>query len=109
MLWEERAGKNKFSAVRSVAVLTLGILYVTLAAQAANLPPDVAGYVARRDRCDHWRGEASPDPGRAAEIDRAVARECRGSDAALARLLRRHARNPTVMRRLNDYDLRIER
>ena len=77
--------------------------------QAAGLPPDVAAYVARRDRCDHWRGEASDDPDRAAQIARAVQQECRGSDTALDRLRRRHARNRTVIQRLDTYDSRIER
>ena len=77
--------------------------------RAAELPPDVAAYVARRDRCDHWRGEASDDPYRAAQIARAAQQECRGSDTALDRLRRRYARDRTVTRRLDVYDSHIER
>jgi hypothetical protein len=95
--------------MRHLPFLAFALLLATPAAQAARLPPDVEAYAARRDRCDHWRGEASDDPGRAAEIRRALVRECRGTDAALARLLRRHARNRNVTKRLEAYDAHIER
>lgn len=95
--------------MRRIAFFALPLLLTFSTAQGAQLPPDVTAYVARRDRCDHWRGEASDDPGRAAEIAQAVMRECRGSDPALARLLRRYSGNRPVMRRLDAYDRRIER
>lgn len=95
--------------MRLLPLLPFALLLAAPAARAAPLPPEVEAYAARRDRCDHWRGEASDDAGRAAEIRRAVRHECRGSDAALARLLRRYARNPAVTKRLEGYDARIER
>lgn len=95
--------------MRLVSYLVFALLLAAPAAAEARLPPDVMAYVTRRDRCDHWRGEASGDPRRAAEIQRAVTHECRGSDAGLARLLRRHARDKAVTRRLDFYDARIER
>lgn len=75
---------------------------------AAELPADVAAFVARRDRCDHYRGEPADDPVRQAAITRALAETCRGTDAELARLLRRHARNSGAQMRLKGYDPNIE-
>jgi len=95
--------------MRTLFVLASVLLWTVPPARAGGLPPDVAAFVARRENCDHWRGEASPDAQRAADIARAVNQECRGSDAALARLVRRYARNPTVMRRLDGFDRHIER
>ncbi|WP_338664373.1 hypothetical protein VQH23_04235 [Pararoseomonas sp. SCSIO 73927] len=77
-------------------------------APAAELPRDVAAFTARRDRCDHFRGEESDDPARAAEIARALDRNCRGTDAELARLKRRHAGNPAARARLDRYEARVE-
>ncbi|RYI22550.1 MAG: hypothetical protein EON48_08000 [Acetobacteraceae bacterium] len=95
--------------MRLLPCLAFALLLAAPGVEASRLPPDVMAYAARHDRCDHWRGEASDDPGRAAEVRRAVTRECRGSDAALARLLRRYARNKAVTKHLESYDLQIER
>lgn len=77
-------------------------------ATGGELPRDVADFVARRDRCDHFRGEDSVDPARAADIRRALVANCRGTDAELARLKRRHARDPAIRARLQAYDPRVE-
>lgn len=77
-------------------------------AMADQLPRDVAGFIARRDRCDHFRGEESEDPARAAEIRRALTANCRGTDAELARLRRRYAGNPAIRARLAGYESRVE-
>ncbi|MFC0406898.1 hypothetical protein [Roseomonas elaeocarpi] len=68
----------------------------------------MVAFIARRDRCDHVRGEEADDPARAAVLARALERNCRGTDADLARLKRRHAGNPAVRSRLDGYDPRIE-
>jgi hypothetical protein len=98
-----------YPPMRFVLYFDFALFLAAPAAAEARLPPDVVAYVVRRDRCDHWRGEVSDDPGRAAEIRRAVTHECRGADAALARLLRRYAHDRAVKRRLESYDARIER
>jgi hypothetical protein len=84
------------------------LLLVSMPALASELPRDVAAFVARRDRCDHFRGEEADDPARAAAIARALEANCRGTDAELARLKRRHAGDPAVRARLSGYDPRIE-
>ncbi|WP_139281384.1 hypothetical protein [Muricoccus roseus] len=77
-------------------------------ALAAEAPPDVQAFTARRDRCDHFRGEDSDDPARAGAIARALEANCRGTDAELERLKRRHAGNPAIRRRLDAYEAKVE-
>lgn len=88
--------------------LLLTALLVAGAARGTELPPDVASFLARRDRCDHFRGEDSDDPARAAEIRRGLAANCRGTDAELARLRRRYASNAGIRARLNALEGRVE-
>ena len=72
------------------------------------LPHDVQMFIARRDGCDHFRGEEPYDAQRNAEISRQLTRLCTGTDAELARLKRRHARNPEVQKALAGYELQAE-
>ena len=68
------------------------------------LPLPVRRFIERRDGCDHWRGEDSPDPARRRQIDRALRKECTGTDRELDRLRRLYRRNPAVLKALNDYE-----
>jgi len=79
-----------------------------LFAQTAALPQEVRTFISRRDDCDHFRGEASDEANRQAEIDRELRRLCAGSDAERARLLRRYAGNKVILDLLNQYDPDIE-
>ena len=88
--------------------ILLAVLFAAGSAVAADLPREVAAFVARRDRCDHFRGEDSDEPARAAQIARAVEANCRGTDAELARLKRRHQGDPAVRARLGQYDAQVE-
>ncbi len=88
--------------------IVLAALLAAGPALAADLPREVAAFVARRDRCDHFRGEDSDEPARAAQIACAVEANCRGTDAELARLKRRHQGDPAVRARLGRYDSRVE-
>lgn len=77
-------------------------------AKGSSLPAEVETFINRRNDCDHFRGEASPDAGRQAEIDRELRRLCTGTDAALASLLKRYAKNASVQKALADFELNIE-
>jgi len=81
---------------------------LTMAALPQGLPREVRAYVSRRDTCDHFRGEDSPDEIRRKEIEAATIRFCTGADRQLARLKRVYAHNRAVQRRLDRYDTRIE-
>lgn len=89
-------------------MLPLLALIAASPATAADLPPDVANFLARRERCDHFRGEDSDDPARIAEIRQGLAANCRGTDAELARLKRRHAGRSAIRARLDALERRIE-
>lgn len=54
----------------------LALLIAATPALAAVLPPEVAAFIARRDRCDHFRGEESDDPARQRTIQRALTANC---------------------------------
>jgi hypothetical protein len=75
---------------------------------ASRLPRDVRAFMERRDECDHFRGEDSPDADRRAEISLELQRLCTGSDAELARLKRTYAKNKSVQRSLDGYEINIE-
>jgi hypothetical protein len=91
-----------------LAPLILAVMPQAAQPVASTLPPDVTAFMTRRNECDHYRGEDSPDPTRRAQIDAELTRLCTGSDRELARLKRKHARNAAVLRALDVYQLRIE-
>ena len=72
------------------------------------LPADVVSFRAKRDECDHFRGEEPADEARADFLEKALARTCTGTDAALAALKKRYADQPAVMAVLSNYDEGIE-
>lgn len=82
------------------------------AAGAADnrLPSDVARFVEQREGCDHFRGEFPdpPDEKRMREIEREVRKLCTGTDKKLDRLKRKYAGNQAVLKRLNEFEERIE-
>ncbi|MET3446506.1 hypothetical protein FUT88_12745 [Ralstonia sp. TCR112] len=78
-----------------------------------RLPPEVTTFIEERKICDHFRGE--PFEGDSPEqVER---REylldsfdiyCAGTDKRLAALKRRYKDNPAVMRRLSEFEERVE-
>lgn len=90
-------------------VLFSGLLLCAGAAVAQNLPADVAAFVADREQCDHFRGEEPYDAERGREIDAALDRYCRGTDARLAALKKKYAKGPaSVSKMLAGFEDRIE-
>jgi len=73
-----------------------------------KLPRDVVAYIARRESCDHWRGEDGYDDARRAEILRGVCKSCAGSDAGLSRLKKKYRANKAVQKRLAEFEPNIE-
>ncbi|MGI4846343.1 MAG: hypothetical protein ACRYF7_23875 [Janthinobacterium lividum] len=76
----------------------------------AKLPSDVAKYVEQREGCDHFRGEIPdpPDKQRMREIEREIRKLCTGTDKKLVQLKRKYARNQSIMKRLNEFEEKIE-
>ena len=75
---------------------------------AAELPQEIAAFVARRDRCDHFRGEESDDLIRSQFIQRRLDENCQGTDLELARLKQRYAGHPALRARLDRYEAAVE-
>jgi hypothetical protein len=95
----------------SILALACALQAPAAAAQprdARALPAEVRAFITRRDSCDHFRGEEAHDAARAAEIARQLRASCTGTDAALARLKRIHARDRAVQRALARYEARVE-
>jgi len=91
----------------------LCVLYFGLGtafAAESQLPSDVAKYVNQREGCDHFRGEFPdpPDEKRMREIEREIRKLCTGTDKKLEKLKRKYARNEAVLKRLNEFDEKIE-
>lgn len=95
------------------AVLIPAIAFC-LAAQCAwavpELPKDVRSFIAKRDGCEHFRGEI-PDPSekqRMKEVVQQLNALCKGTDQALAKLRKKYAGNADVISRLHEYEDEIE-
>ncbi|MDE2596918.1 MAG: hypothetical protein KGL44_08580 [Sphingomonadales bacterium] len=77
-------------------------------AASQAIPADVAAFVARRDQCDHFRGEEATDDERGHFLAEQLDKYCTGTDAVLARLRREHAAQPAAIAALKDYEDKIE-
>lgn len=76
---------------------------------ASALPADVAAFKAKRDQCDHFRGEdPGEDEARAAQLERKLEQTCKGTDARLKALRRQYAGNPKVVAALAHYEDDVE-
>jgi hypothetical protein len=76
---------------------------------ASALPADVTAFKAKRDQCDHFRGEdPGDDEARAAELERKLDQTCKGTDARLKALRRQYAGNPKVSAALAHYEDDVE-
>lgn len=93
-----------------IAAVTIGVGSSAAMAAGATFPPDVVRYVEQREGCDHFRGEFPdpPDAKRMKEIEREVRKLCTGTDKKLQQLKRKYAKNPSVMKRLNEFEENIE-
>jgi hypothetical protein len=93
-------------AVLAILCFSLG----SAIAAEARLPADVAKFIEQREGCDHFRGEM-PDPSekqRMKEVERELRKLCTGTDKKLAQLKRKYAGNPVVMKRLDEFEEKIE-
>lgn len=85
------------------------VLAISTPALADPLPSDVQTFVAERENCDHFRGEEPYDAERKREIEAALDRYCRGTDARLEGLKRKYRNGPAAVRALlNGFEYPIE-
>jgi hypothetical protein len=92
-------------------LICLALLTPMLQVPASDsLPRDVQKFIDRREGCDHMRGEI-PDPGekqRMREVNREIAKLCKGTDKQLAQLKKKYVSNALVMQRLSEFEEGIE-
>lgn len=92
-----------------MALVLAGLLVGTSACQSGTaLPDEVRDFVARRDQCDHFRGEEASSEKRQAYLDEQLKKYCAGTDAQLAQLKKKYAGQPAVGKALARFDARIE-
>jgi hypothetical protein len=91
-----------------IALCLFGIAASAIADE--KFPSDVAKFVAKREDCDHMRGEIpeSADKRQMKEIIREINAQCKGTDRNLAKLKKKYSGNAEVMRRLEEFEPRIE-
>lgn len=91
-------------------ILNVAVAALLVSTCASTLiPRDVEGFISRRDVCDHLRGEIDGvDTEAQQEVITRINKACTGTDVELARLKRRYADSPEVMKKLNSYEAHIE-
>lgn len=99
---KRRAGIN----MRRIVLLCVIAIGPVIACINHRLPEDVLAFVAKRDACDHLRGELSEHPSEN-EISR-VNRHCKGTDRALDALSKKYGGDPDVLKVLGSYETSIE-
>lgn len=107
MAWAELRSRNH-TVAKALLLLVVAGSNCLPALGADKVPADVQAFMERRDGCDHFRGEDSPDADRRAQIDAELQRLCTGTDAELAGLKRAYAGDPNVQHLLDDYETDIE-
>jgi hypothetical protein len=75
---------------------------------AAVVPEDVRTFVARREGCDHFRGEEAYDEERGRFIRENLEELCTGTDAQLAALKEKYANDKGVIAKLSGFEETIE-
>lgn len=72
---------------------------------------DFKKFVDDRAACEHFGGEVPdpPNPERMKEVLEQMKIYCTGTDARLAALKAKYAKNPKLMSKLNEYEERIEK
>ena len=84
------------------------MMTVSIAHAQMKWPPDVAAFIERRDRCDHFRGEDPFDEERRRFLQQQTLQLCVGTDQQLAALKKQYQDNAAIMGKLNQYEVSIE-
>jgi hypothetical protein len=84
------------------------VIFPLYASSAESYPKDVEKFIERRDLCDHFRTEDPYDEERKIELQKNAEKFCTGSDKQLFNLKKKYNENFQVMKKLNEYDEKIE-
>ena len=102
--------------LRSAAAALLALSCLTSTAAdtrpAASAPAaagqDLRDFVARRQQCDHFRGEEATNAKRQAELDAQLQKFCKGTDAQLPALKKKYQGDKAASKTLAGFDANIE-
>lgn len=100
------AGRSITSRPLRTGMLFAAVCLDGCAASAGYV--DLERFIARREKCDHFRGEDGYDRERAHFVAANVKRYCTGTDRELARLKLAYANNAAATAMLNAYESSIE-
>lgn len=93
------------------AVLLVALVLTACITHTEESLADFKKFVDDRDACEHFGGEIPdpPNPERMKEVLEQMKIYCTGTDARLAALKAKYAKNPKVMSKLNEYEESIEK
>jgi hypothetical protein len=87
---------------RSLPFLLFGAALSALAEQPSALPADVAAFIDDHQNCEHFSGEEPYDEERRAFLNQQL-QGCDQLESRRATLQQRHAAEPELLRRLEQY------
>jgi hypothetical protein len=96
--------------IKQIAFAISSLLLTLPSLAGETLPKDVEKFIAKRENCDHFRGEI-PAPGdkpRMKEVNREIRKWCTGTDRSLVQLRKKYLTNAAVMHHLNVFEPDIE-
>jgi hypothetical protein len=96
--------------IKKIAI-GIGSLILALPLFAGTgLPKDVERFIAKRESCDHFRGEIPPpgDKQRMKELNQEIRKWCKGTDRSLAQLKIKYAENTGVTSQLGEFETHVE-
>ena len=94
-----------------LARASISLIVVSLTAVAGDIiqyPVDVGTFIARRDGCDHFRGEPPYDEARAKFIETNIIELCTDTDTQLKALKEKYVNEDSITERLSTYEVKIE-
>lgn len=83
---------------------------VVLASGDVVFPKEVQRFIAKREGCDHFRGEIgeNDDEKRQREVQANLKKLCTGTDRQLNALLKKYQGRPEIIERLSEFETDIE-
>lgn len=91
-----------------LVALCIASVYQLGLAAPSGFPKEIDDFLAERESCDHWRGEAGYDQERQADINWSVCQSCTGTDAKLKALKTKYRSNEKILEKLNELESQIE-
>jgi hypothetical protein len=103
-------GQRELTAMRKIILLLFIAISTPRSYADGMLPKDVEKFLAKREGCDHMRGEipAPNQKARLREVQREIRRLCTGTDMQLNNLKKKYASDPGILVTLNAVEPDVE-